>query len=111
MKRDTIKLLHQKNGYRPRTLASGLKGAIDAFKAKRAARTGRREMLKLGKHLLDDLGFNASGRPLNPATAEAEPADVKPAVAQANPRHLGRDPESSYHPDSGFRRNDVCCGC
>lgn len=111
MRRDTIKLLHQKEEYLPHTLAAGLKGAIDAFKAKRAARTARREMLKLGEHLLHDLGFDASGSPLDPAGAKAEFANVKLEMKQANHHHPGRDPESDYHLAAGFPQNDVCCGC
>ena len=42
-----------------------LKSAIDRIKANWRAATGRREMMKLGSHLLQDLGLNAKGRPLD----------------------------------------------
>lgn len=41
------------------------KSAIGRIKANRRAATGRREMMKLGNHLLQDLGLNAEGRPLD----------------------------------------------
>lgn len=47
-----------------RTVRARLAANIITFNARRKAEVRRRERLKLGRHLLKDLGFNTHGYPL-----------------------------------------------
>jgi uncharacterized protein YjiS (DUF1127 family) len=38
---------------------------LNRQRVRRQAQKNRRELLKLGKHLLNDLGFNSKGYPIN----------------------------------------------
>lgn len=66
MTKYNIELGQQKWGFSYHSLKAELKRGIDRLKSHRRAKTSRREMIKLGEHMLRDLGFDAAGQLLPP---------------------------------------------
>ncbi len=77
-------------------LISGIKWAKEILNrqwVKRKAKKNRRELLKLGQHLLKDLGFNSKGYPIKPNCHEKKDKCQIPATSGSNSQGLSNHPK------------------
>ena len=89
MKR-SFKLYAQKNAEnRMTSLALRLKKRLGRYREKKKAMENHRELLKLGAHLLRDLGFDKEGNPLNPRPKATINMPAAQAQSSARPPYQG----------------------